>query len=199
MARILINHGLANRRWPDHWQRHLANALRQQGHLVSYAQFPSPETPKLEEWQALLIAEAELLVEAGEHLGELIFVGHSLGSLNFLFAAASGTLPTAFDRVLLVAPADPTLLPDLEIDRVDLENPEFAGFVARFAKHLTIVASDKDQWLPRGVVETFGKPLSVEPIIIEGGKHLSMADGWGYWQGVIDWVNDPNADITHRQ
>jgi hypothetical protein len=49
------------------------------------------------------------------------------------------------------------------------------------------------------VVETFGKPLSVEPIIIEGGKHLSMADGWGYWQGVIDWVNDPNADITHRQ
>lgn len=198
MARILINHGLANRRLPDHWQRHLANALRKQGHLVSYAQFPSPEKPELDEWQKLLIAETELLVDAGDDLGELIFVGHSLGTLNFLYAAASGTLPAAFDRVLLVAPADPTLLPDLEIDRVDLENPDFAGLVARFARSLTIVGSDKDMWSPRGVAETFGKPLGVEPVIIEGAKHLSLADGWGHWQGVIDWVNDPSADITRR-
>ena len=198
MARVLINHGLANRRWPDHWQRHLANALRKQGHLVSYAQFPNPESPSLEEWHALLIAEASLLLEAGDDLGELIFVGHSLGSLNFLWAASQGTLPTSFSRVLLVAPADPTLLPDLEIDRLDLESSELTGNLAKFANSVTIVASDKDQWLPRGVAETFGKPLGIEPIIIEGGKHLSMADGWGYWQGVIDWVNDPAADLTIR-
>jgi predicted alpha/beta hydrolase family esterase len=198
MARVLINHGLANRRLPDHWQRHLANALRKQGHLVSYAQFPNPEQPTLEEWQALLHAEAELLVDAGEDAGELIFVGHSLGCLNFLWAATSGTLPTTFDRALLVAPADPTLLPDLEIDRLDLQNPDFAGQVARFAKRVTVVASDKDQWIPRGVEETFGKPLGLEPVIIAGGKHLSMADGWGYWQGVIDWVNDESADLSKR-
>jgi uncharacterized Ntn-hydrolase superfamily protein len=69
MARVLINHGLANRRWQDHWQRHLANALRKQGHLVSYAQFPNPDKPTLEEWQAMLNAEAELLIEAGEQAG----------------------------------------------------------------------------------------------------------------------------------
>lgn len=198
MARVLINHGLNNRRAADHWQRHLANSLRKQGHLVSYAQYPNPEQPTLEEWQALLHAEAELLVEAGDQAGELIFVGHSLGCLNFLWAATEGTLPTRFGRALLVAPADPTLLPDLEISRLDLENPEFAGRVANWADSVTLVASDKDMWLPRGIHETFGKPFGLEPVVIQGGKHLSMADGWGYWQGVIDWVNDPTADLTVR-
>ena len=198
MARVLINHGLANRRLADHWQRHLATALRKQGHLVSYAQFPNPEQPTLEEWQALLAAEVELLVDAGDQAGELIFVGHSLGCLNFLWAAANQGLPASFDRVLLVAPADPTLLPDLEIDRLDLQNPDFASQISRFAKRVTVVASDKDQWLPRGVEATFGKPLGVDPIVIAGAKHLSMADGWGYWQGVIDWVNDESADLSKR-
>jgi len=25
-----------------------------------------------------------------------------------------------------------------------------------------------------------------------------MADGWGRWQGVIDWVNDSTADLRVR-
>ncbi len=198
MARVLIHHGLANRRWPDHWQRHLANSLRQQGHLVSYAQFPNPEKPTLEEWQAMLHAEAELLVEAGDQAGELIFVGHSLGCLNFLWAASEGALPTRFSRALLVAPADPTLLPDLDIERLNVEKPDFSARIGVFVDVVTLVASDKDMWLPRGIGETFGKQLGVEPVVIEGANHLSRADGWGYWQGVIDWVNDPTADITVR-
>ena len=198
MARVLINHGLANRRWQDHWQRHLANALRKQGHLVSYAQFPNPDKPTLDEWQAMLNAEAELLVEAGEQAGELIFVGHSLGCLNFLLAASEGDLPTRFSRALLVAPADPTLLPDLEIDRLNLNHPDFSRRIAAFVDEVTLVGSDQDKWLPRGIRETFGKPLGVEPVVIEGGNHLSMADGWGYWQGVIVWVNDPTTDLTVR-
>jgi predicted alpha/beta hydrolase family esterase len=198
MARVLIHHGLNNRRAADHWQRHLANNLRKQGHLVSYAQFPNPEQPTLEEWQSLLHAEAELLVEAGEQAGELVFVGHSLGCLNFVWAAVEGTLPTKFSRALLVAPADPTLLPDLEIGRLDLENPELAVRVADWADSVTLVASDKDMWLPRGIHETYGKPFGLEPVVIQGGKHLSMADGWGRWQGVIDWVNDSTADLRVR-
>jgi predicted alpha/beta hydrolase family esterase len=198
MARVLIHHGLANRRWPDHWQRHLANSLRQQGHLVSYAQFPNPEKPTLEEWQAMLHAEAELLVEAGEQAGELVFVGHSLGCLNFLWAASEGALPTRFSRALLVAPADPTLLPDLDIERLNIEKPDFSARIGAFVDQVTLVASDKDMWLPRGIGDTFGRQLGVEPVIIQGANHLSRADGWGYWQGVIDWVNDPTADLTVR-
>ena len=192
MARLLINHGMGNWRWPDHWQRHLANEARKKGHLVSYVQFPSPDHPNTQDWQNLLVTETQLLQESGS--GELLFVGHSLGSLNFLYAAQTGVLPAKFDRVLLVAPADPGLLPDLEIERIDLAKVD----LAKAAKSVQIVASDNDQWLPRGIQATFGLPLGIEPVVIPGAKHLSLADGWGYWQGVIDWVDNPSADLTNR-
>lgn len=198
MARVLIHHGLANRRLPNHWQRHLANELRQQGHSVSYPQFPNPEQPALDAWQHLLKAEAEMLVDAGESLGELVFVGHSLGCLNFMWAAVHEELPTKFNRTLLVAPADPALLPDLEIGGLLLTDPGFADRIKRFAGHLTVVASDNDKWIPRGIGPTFGVPLAVDPVVIEGGQHISLADGWGRWQGVIDWVNDSTADLRVR-
>lgn len=192
MARLLINHGLGNLRWPDHWQRHLAAAARKAGHVVAYPQFPSPEKPVTTDWQSLLVAEAQILNDLDS--GELLFVGHSLGSLNFLFAVQTGALPVVFDRVLLVSPADPTLLPDLEIERL---TPEGLNWRA-FAKSLQIVASDDDQWIPRGIQATFGDALGVEPVVIPGAKHLSLADGWGHWQGVIDWVDNPAADLTKR-
>lgn len=192
MARLLINHGLGNLRWADHWQRHLATAARKAGHVVSYPQFPAPEKPVTADWQSLLVTEAELLGDVGG--GELLFVGHSLGALNFLYAAQTGVLPVVFDRVLLVAPADPTLLPDLEIERLRLDGLD----VSAYAKSLQVVASDNDQWLPRGVQATFGDPLGIEPVVIPGGKHLSLNDGWGHWQGVIDWVENPTADLTKR-
>ena len=192
MARLLINHGMGNWRWPDHWQRHLTNEARKKGHLVSYVQFPSPDHPNTQDWQNLLVTETQLLQESGS--GELLFVGHSLGSLNFLYAAQTGVLPAKFDRVLLVAPADPGLLPDLEIERIDLAKVD----LAKAAKSVQIVASDNDQWLPRGIQATFGQPLGIEPVVIPGAKHLSLADGWGYWQGVIDWVDNPSADLTKR-
>jgi predicted alpha/beta hydrolase family esterase len=194
MARLLINHGLGNLRWRDHWQRHLATAARKAGHVVSYVQFPAPEKPETQDWQNLLVAEAALLADVGESAGELLFVGHSLGSLNFLHAAQTGVLPVVFDRVLLVAPADPTLLPDLEIERIDPAELN----LGKVAKLVQIVASDNDQWLPKGIKATFGEPLGIEPVIIPGGKHLSLADGWGYWQGVIDWVENPSADLSKR-
>lgn len=192
MARLIINHGMGNWRWPDHWQHHLATAARKAGHVVSYQQYPSPEQPVTADWQNLLVAETRQLAEVGG--GELLFVGHSLGALNFLYAAQTKVLPAIFDRVLLVAPADPTLLPDLEVERVDLAKIDLSSA----AKSLHIVASDADQWIPRGVVATFGEPLGIEPIVIPGAKHLSLSDGWGYWQGIIDWVDNPAADLTKR-
>jgi predicted alpha/beta hydrolase family esterase len=99
-----------------------------------------------------------------------------------------------FDRALLVAPADPTLLPDLEIDRLDPNKVD----LAKAAKRVQIVASDADQWIPRGIQATFGEPLGLEPVVIPGAKHLSLNDGWGHWQGVIDWVENPSADLTKR-
>jgi predicted alpha/beta hydrolase family esterase len=70
--------------------------------------------------------------------------------------------------------------------------------LTKSAKSVQIVASDNDQWLPQGIQATFGEPLGIDPVVIPGAKHLSLADGWGRWQGVIDWVDNPSADLTKR-
>jgi predicted alpha/beta hydrolase family esterase len=196
MAKVLILHGWTNRRQPGHWQRHLANELRKQGHIVAYPQFPNPDQPKLDEWQELLAAELDILAEI--EAGETIVIGHSLGCINWIQGASTGLISKPVDRVLLVAPADPRVLGEVEGLKVDLADPAVAKATHASTASLTILASEKDKWTPRGIHATFGQPLGLEPLILEGAGHLSLADGFGHWQGVIDWVNDPKSDLTRR-
>jgi predicted alpha/beta hydrolase family esterase len=196
MAKVLILHGWTNRRQQGHWQRHLATALRQQGHIVAYPQFPSTDEPKLDEWQDLLAAELEILGEI--EAGETVVIGHSLGCINWIQGAATGLIANPVDRVLLVAPADPRLLGEVEGLKVSLSDPEVVKATRASTSSLTVVASDKDKWTPRGIQATFGETLGLEAIILPGAGHLSLDDGFGFWQGVINWVNDPKADLTQR-
>jgi predicted alpha/beta hydrolase family esterase len=196
MAKVLILHGWTNRRQPGHWQRHLANELRKQGHIVAYPQFPNPDQPKLDEWQELLAAELDILAEI--EAGETIVIGHSLGCINWIQGASTGLISSPVDRVLLVAPADPNLLGEVEGLNVDLTDPAVAKATHDSTASLTVLASENDKWTPRGIQATFGEPLGLTPLILEGAGHLSLADGFGPWQGVIDWVNDPKADLTRR-
>jgi predicted alpha/beta hydrolase family esterase len=192
----LILHGWTNRRQPGHWQRHLANELRKQGHIVAYPQFPNTDHPKLDEWQDLLAAELSILAEI--EAGETVVIAHSLGCINWIQGASTGLIATPVDRVLLVAPADTRLLGEVENLNVDLTDPNVAAATHSSTSSLTILASDKDKWTPRGIQATFGEPLGLTPLILPGAGHLSLDDGFGYWQGVIDWVNDPQADLTKR-
>jgi predicted alpha/beta hydrolase family esterase len=196
MAKVLILHGWTNRRQQGHWQRHLATALRQQGHIVAYPQFPTPDEPKLDEWQELLAAELDILAEIED--GETIVIGHSLGCINWIQGAATGLIARPVDRVLLVAPADPRLLGEVEGLKVALTDSDVASATLASTASLTVLASDKDKWTPRGIQATFGDPLGVEAVILPGAGHLSLDDGFGFWQGVIDWVNNPKADLTQR-
>jgi predicted alpha/beta hydrolase family esterase len=196
MAKVLILHGWTNRRQPGHWQRHLANELRKQGHIVAYPQFPNPDQPKLGEWQELLAAELDILAEI--EAGETVVIGHSLGCINWIQGASTGLISKPVDRVLLVSPADPHVLGEVEGLKVDLSDPAVAAATHASTASLTVLASEKDKWTPRGIHATFGEPLGLTPLILEGAGHLSLDDGFGYWQGVIDWVNDPKADLTRR-
>ncbi|MEY4993548.1 MAG: hypothetical protein RIS82_670 [Actinomycetota bacterium] len=196
MAKILIMHGWTNRRQEGVWQRKLASSLRQQGHQVIYPQFPNTDAPVLEEWQELLLAELDLLAEAGE--GETIVIGHSLGCVNWIQAAADGKIKQPVDRLLLVAPADPDLLGEVKGLKVNLKKRAVVEATLASAKSLTIVGSDLDQWLPNGVQATFADPLGVHAVILEGAKHFSLTDGFSDWQGVLNWVNDPAADLRVR-
>jgi predicted alpha/beta hydrolase family esterase len=190
MARVLIMHGWKNHRVPGNWHRHLATELRKLGHQVFYPQFPSADEPKLVEWQNLLVEELTHLGEAGD--GEIVVVG------NWIQAAATGILPFKVDRLLLAAPADPNLLLDLPGLRVNLEDPDVRDAVLDSAHSVTLVGSDEDPWTPNGLQKTYGAPLGLEAVLIEGARHLALSDGFSYWQGVIDWVLDPSADLRIR-
>jgi predicted alpha/beta hydrolase family esterase len=195
-ARVLILHGWTNRRPEGGWHRILASELRKRGHQVLYPQFPSTDNPTLEDWQELLLSELELLEEAGD--GESVVVAHSLGCINFIHAAVEGKITKPVDRLLFVAPADPALLGEIKGLNVNLAKESTKTALRAATKSLTIVGSDADQWSPNGIQETFGQPLGVRAIVVEGAQHFSKGDGWGHWQGVINWVLDENADISIR-
>lgn len=195
-ARVLILHGWTNRREEGGWHRILASELRKLGHQVFYPQFPSTDNPTLNDWQELLLGELELLHEAGE--GETVVIGHSLGCVNFIHAAVEGKISKPVDRLLFVAPADPELLGEIKGLKVNLAKESTKTALEQAAKNLTIVGSDADAWTPNGIQQTFGTPLGVEAIVLEGAKHFSRSEGWGHWQGVIDWVLDESADISIR-
>jgi predicted alpha/beta hydrolase family esterase len=196
MARVLIMHGWTNRRQENTWHRILVSALRHQGHQVLYPQFPSTDNPTLDEWQELLLAELALLEEAGP--GEKVVIGHSLGCVNFLHAAVGGKIKHKIDRLLFVAPADPNLLGEIKGLNVDLAKPATKQALDAVVGSLTLVGSDADPWIPEGIRPTFAKPLGVDAVVIEGAGHFKGDEGWGKWQGLLDWVNDPASDITVR-
>ena len=196
MARVLILHGWNNRRQEGNWHRRLASALRHQGHQVIYPQFPNTDNPTVEQWQELLLAEIELLQESGE--GETIAVSHSLGCVNFMHAAVEGKITKSFDRLLMVAPADPALLAQIKGLNADLAKAQTAQALKKAAHSITLVGSDEDPWLPNGIEETYAKPLGLPWVLMKGAGHFNLASGFSQWQGVIDWINDPAADITVR-
>ena len=197
MKHVLIIHGWGNTRAKDHWQRHLANALRKQGHGVHYPQLPETETPNFADWAEVIIAELEMIAEVAKPGAEVVVVAHSLGCSTWLRLAMDGLLPHAVDRLLLVAPADNAMLADVPSFIIE-PTPLVRDALKASSKEVILLGSDADVWSPKGIHETYGDPLEIAPIVIEGARHLALADGWGHWQGVIDWVSDPTANLAVR-
>ena len=196
MKRVLIIHGWGNERPVGHWHRLLAKDLRRQGHIVAYPQLPDTELPSLNKWLSVLKVELDMLHEAGD--GELIVFGHSLGCLTWLHIAQSSILQEQASRVMLVAPADPELCGEVPDFQLDLANPSVESAANKAAKETLLVGSDLDPWLPRGLEETFAKPLDLPFKLVMGAGHFAVEEGWTPWTGVINWVSDPNTDLSVR-
>lgn len=200
MKKIIFLHGWTNRRPEGSWHRLVATELRNKGHQIWYPQFPSPDTPKTEEWQELLAQESAMMDETEGN--EKIAIAHSLGCLNWLVAAMTERI-TPFDRVLFVAPPDTQLTDNadgIEGDPVDLTHPAVIPAIKTFAKDFNIIASDNDDWIPRGIQETYGDIWNMKPLIFPGAGHFRVDDGWGHWQGLIDWIDSANPeDLLRRE
>lgn len=195
MRGFLLLHGLENHRPEGHWMRLLAARLRKQAQFVAYPQLPNPDHPDSQEWLEVIETEIDLMKEAG--VDSLVVIAHSLGCLTWLKFIASNSLKIEVDRTLLVAPADPQLLSAAPTFQ-DVFNSDLKNAVKTHAKATYILASDNDPWTPSGVEETFGEPLGVKPIIWQNVGHISMADGFGAWDGVVYWALDPSNDLLIR-
>lgn len=196
MKRVLIIHGWTNRRPKNHWHRNLAAQLRREGHAVSYPQMPKTDNPVLSDWLEIVEAELSMLQEV--EIGELLVVGHSLGCLTWLHTVNQDRASEIVDRVLLVAPADPQLCDEAATFQLDLADPALRNRVHKSAHSTLIVESGQDPWLPRGAKETFGDPLQLAILEVPGAGHFSMEDNWSPWQGVINWIHDPQSDLSVR-
>ncbi len=197
MAKVLIIHGWTNRRPAGHWQRSLAATLRDQGHLVSYPQLPNPDQPLLDEWLEVLTAELDQFDEVASRASEpLIVLAHSLGCVAWMQLADRGLLKQPADRVLLVAPPEPAPISPVPSFVMDLSDGRAERVVKGSAREVTLVGSDADVWQPSGIQAGVGDMIGLEAVVVHGAKHFSTLDGFTQWQGVIDWVNDPSADLT---
>jgi predicted alpha/beta hydrolase family esterase len=197
MAKVLIIHGWTNRRPVGHWQRNLAATLRDQGHLVSYPQLPNPDQPLLDEWLSVLTAELEQFDEVASRASEpLIVLAHSLGCVAWMQLADRGLLKQPADRVLLVAPPEPAPISPVPSFVMDLSDGRAERVVKGSARAVVLVGSDADVWQPSGIQAGVGDMIGLQAVVVPGAKHFSTLDGFTKWQGVIDWVNDPAADLT---
>ena len=197
MSKVLIIHGWTNRRPVGHWQRSLAAALRDQDHLVSYPQLPNPDQPILDEWLEVLTAELDQFDEVASRASEpLIVLAHSLGCVAWMQLADRGLLKQPADRVLLVAPPEPAPISPVPTFVMDLSDGRAERMIKGSAREVTLVGSDADVWQPSGIQAGVGDMIGLEAVVVHGAKHFSTLDGFTQWQGVIDWVNDPSADLT---
>jgi len=197
MSKVLIIHGWTNRRPVGHWQRSLAATLRDQGHLVSYPQLPNPDQPILDEWLEVLTAELDQFDEVASRASEpLIVLAHSLGCVAWMQLADRGLLKQPADRVLLVAPPEPAPISPVPTFVMDLSDGRAERMIKGSAREVTLVGSDADVWQPSGIQAGVGDMIGLQAVVVHGAKHFSTLDGFTQWQGVIDWVNDPSADLT---
>ncbi len=197
MKRLLVIHGWGNHRDVGHWHRRLVAERRSRGDVVAYPQLPQSDTPVLSEWLEIVQAELDLLSEVND--GELIVIGHSLGCLTWLHAAQKIHYPEKVSRVMLVAPADSAQCSEVPTFQIDVHEQAVKTALHAAAHSTIIVGSDNDvEWTPQGIPATFSDPLDVPFVLIPGGGHIALHDGWGPWQGVIDWIDNPLADLSVR-
>lgn len=171
--------------------RETASALRLAGHQVWYPQFPSPDSPKPDEWQDLLRQESNMMDEVAG--GEKIVIAHSLGTINWLYGAMNDIFSKPFDRVLLVAIPDSRLIAQaegIEGEPFDFSMEQIPQQINKWGINISAVSSDADRWQPFGI--DFYESLGVQTSVIPGAGHFSLDDGWGRWQGLERWIETAN-------
>ncbi|HUW77651.1 MAG TPA: alpha/beta hydrolase [Candidatus Nanopelagicaceae bacterium] len=184
---FLILHGWRNYRPPGHWQFELANDLRTLEEDVRYPQLVNADAPILTAWLDQLRQEWENIPSRNER----IVIAHSLGTSLWLHAVAE--LGLEADRVLLVAPAGPSLL------REELLLSSFAPLPEGIdGSNWRLVCSDDDPYCVEGAAGYFGEKYGCDTDVIPGAVHFALDDGYGRWPSALAWCLDPEIRLVAR-
>jgi len=193
--RFLILHGVENWRPREHWQWWLAEQLRSRGEQVLYPQLPSPSSPALDEWLAVLHGE---LAQLGTR--ERVVIAHSCSVALWLLAAPEISSQERVDRVVLVAPPGPSafVAPYRAFLPVGIDR----GAVTRASKTTAIlVTSDNDPYFTEGLdayKSIYTDALGIEHRVVPGAGHISIDEGYGPWPAILDWCTNGLSDWSQR-
>lgn len=170
---VLILHGVANHRPPDHWEFQLAATLAAEGARVAYPSLPGADDPWPERW------ETEIVRHVAELPGKPVVICHSL-AVDAWLALGPG-IAGHVDRVLLVAPPGQEAIAEVA--------PRF-GAPEPFAAPAgwEVWCSDADPYNAAGAAATHGEPFGLPVRIFEGAGHFTPDDGYGVWPEVVDWA-----------
>lgn len=164
----------------QHWQSWLENQLTAVGRTSRRPDFADLEHPDLDDWLTALRRALQSWPS-----GEFDVVAHSLGAVLWLHHAVDPGDSPRPDRVLLVSPPSPTTaIPEIA---AFYPPPLDAVAVNLAAASTELVAGDDDPYLLEGIATAYGRPLHLEPIVIERGGHLSANSGYGPWPAVLEW------------
>ncbi len=186
---ILLLHGIANTRPPEHWQFWLAGQLVDRGQHVAYPQLPNPDDPRLEQWRAVLL---EHVAATG---GQCVVICHSLSCLLWLHAADAVAELGGVERLLFVAPPASEAVPPAGAEfRIAAVDGDAVRSSVRGGIH--IACSDNDPYDPSGAAATLARALGATRHLMPGAAHINPDAGYGRWPAVLAWCTDAGAPLT---
>ena len=192
--RFLILHGVENWRPREHWQWWLAEQLRSCGEQVLYPQLPSPSSPALDQWLAVLHGE---LAQLGT--GERIVIAHSCSVALWLSQrprspARSASIASPSSRHQAHPRSSrPTAFLPVGIDRAAVTRASKAPAI--------LVSSDNDPYCPEGLdayKSIFTDDLEMEHQVLRGAGHISVDEGYGPWPAILKWCTSGLSDWTSQ-
>jgi uncharacterized protein len=188
---FLILHGWQNERPPGHWQRWLAHTLSDRGHAVCYPQLPRPHRPRLAGWKAAIADHLDRMPPDGRTV-----ICHSLACVAWLHLAASDWIRPTVERILFVAPPSEDYLLQNPVLKSFAVLPERDCVATSSVTKPRLVCSDNDPYCPPSEYADYAKAFEIDAIVGEG--HFDLIAGYGSWQSILDWCEDPGTTIHGR-
>lgn len=157
--RVFLIHGFRGTPEIPKWYPWLKKELEDCGYEVKSPQFPSPEMPKLKEWDATFEKELD------GNFSDVIFVGHSLGGIAAIRAIENHQTDEMAKAVILVgAPIKEATRPEIREFLPPIDWNKVKSKVSNFI----YVYSDDDPYVPIEHGLEFNKVLP--------GRFIPMSD-----------------------